>query len=150
MRKKSSSSMLNEENFSKYKEDLPRSRTSLNVWFIGLFVPVLQLRLEFMYVSDALEIQGEAFQSPFTAGNVWAFFSPFLGGFWALLSGTSAVQAGCPSLCCCEREDRDWSGGFSALFQRRNLSGWKGIVKSVFCFCLKTSLWMSSLKSLYK
>lgn len=67
--------MLNEENFSKYKEDLPRSRTSLNVWFTGLFVSVLQLRLEFVYVSDALEIQGEAFQSPFTAGNVWACFS---------------------------------------------------------------------------
>lgn len=66
MIKKSPFSVLNEENFSKSNEDLLRSRASLNV-LVYRSVSALRLKLEFMCLSDALEIQGEAFQPPFTA-----------------------------------------------------------------------------------
>lgn len=147
MLKKPPSPVLNEENCSKSNKDLPRIRACLNVWFTGLCI--LCLQLEFTCVPEALEIPGEYLQPPFTTWDVWFFF-PSLGGLWALLSATPAVQAGCPPLCRCEREDRDRSGGFSALFQRRNLSGWEGTVKLLVVFCSKTSLWMSSLRSVYE
>lgn len=147
-------SLPREENSIKRNEDLPSSRASLNVWFIGLFLFCTSSWN--VHVSDALKfkVKLSSFQL-LTNLLKCLFFFVVLGGFWAFLSETSAVQAGCPSLCSCEREDRDWSGRFSALLQRRNLSGWKGIMKSVCYFLagdgtlLKNNLMDVPLKSWY-